>query len=456
MGKMIEVKLSRDRLTAFLDCTDKNTEYTLEELSDLLKENHVQFGINEDVLHSIVNDPGSVSYPVAVASGKPPVHGSDAYLRNELKERQEEQGEIFNFRVVMHIPSVSRGEHLASLVPATEGTNGIDVMGNSIPSRKGRPLRIKTGSNILTQDGQYFSTVDGQVSITNKSISVNPVFEVNGDLDLRTGNIDFTGNVTIKGNVPSGYEVKAGGDIHVHGLVESAILIAGGNIIIRGGVAGGMKGSILAEGNVVANYLNQSNVKAAHDIIIKTSILHSRITAGGNIDCQTGTIIGGIISAGRNIFVKELGNELFTKTELAVGWDPFLEKRERDILEQMNSAKANISKLIEIESKLADLVKLTGKVSREQQEMIIKQRATRKSIQHTLKELEADLDSLAGEKQERLDSSLFVLDKVYPNAKMFFGKYALMTNRIYKMARFSLDQSEISIHSLTEAEKVHH
>lgn len=456
MGKTIEVKFSRDRLTAFLDCTDKNTEYTLEELSDLLNENQVQVGIITDVLQSIVNDPGSINYPVMVASGKPPVHGSDAYLRNELKNSEAQQGEIFNFRMVMLIPSVSKGELLASMIPAGEGTNGIDVMGNSIPARKGRALRIKTGSNISTQDGRYFSTVDGRVSITSKSISVNPVFEVKGDLDLRTGNIDFTGTVIIKGNVPGGYAIKAGGDIHVHGLVEGSSLIAGGNIFIRGGVAGGMKGSISAEGNIIANYLNQSMVKAGQDIVIKTSILHSRITAGGNIDCQSGTIIGGVLSAGRNILVKELGNELFTKTELAVGWDPFLEKREQDILDKMNSAKANIAKLTEIEVKLANLVKQAGKATREQQEMIIKQRATRKSIENSLTELQIELESLTADKQERLLSSLIVLDNVFPNAKVFFGKYALVTNRVYKMVRFSLEQSEISIHSLTEAEKVHH
>lgn len=455
MGETIEVKLSRDRLTAILD-SSANRKYPMDELLNFLKENHIQYGIKMDVLQSIVDDPASVNFPVIIASGIPPVNGSDAYLRNELRKRNDDQAEIFNFRVVMHIPSVNNGELLASIVPEGEGTNGVDVMGNSIPARKGRPLRIKTGSNILTRNGRYFSTVDGQVSITSKSISVNPVFEVNGDLDLRTGNIDFTGTVIIKGDIPSGYEIKAGGDIHVYGLVEASNLVAGGNIFIRGGVAGGMKGSISAEGNIIANYLNQSIVKAGQDIAIKTSILHSRITAGGNIDCRTGTIIGGVLSAGRNIHVKELGNELFTKTELAIGWDPFLDKRERDILGQMESAKANINKLIEIESKLADLVKHTGKISREQQEMIVKQLATRKSIEINLAELEGELDSLALEKQERLDSSLFVLDKVYPNAKMFFGKYALMTNRIYKMARFSLYQSEISIHPLIEAEKVHH
>lgn len=458
MVKAFEVKLTKDRLTAVLDLKEheKIDLVSVDSLSELLMENHITVGVKQDVLESVASNPSSVKYPIAVAEGKPAVNGADAYLRNEINDMNHADKEAFNFRVVLHIPSVTNGQLLATEIPAGEGIDGLDVTGRQIRGRKGRPLRIKAGNNVLNKSGKFYSMIDGKVSITNTSISVNPVFEVKGDLDLKTGNIDFVGNITIRGNVPSGYELKAGGDIWVHGLVEASSLQAAGNIIILGGVAGGLKGSITAGGNVLVNYLNQANVKAGQDVIVKTSILHSRVTAGGNVDCRTGTLIGGTISAGRNIFVKGLGNELFTKTELAVGWDPTLEKSEMETIQSIENAKANIKKLTEIEVKITDIVKQTGKLTDEQQRMISKQRATRQSIENSLLELSDELHVLQAEKQDRLNSTLMIFDRVFPNTKVYFGKYAQVTNQVYKQVRFSLDNSEISIHPLAEAEKVNH
>jgi len=449
-----KIRISQDRLTAelILDTENKELAFSIEELLDILEAEKIVFGVKRDLLTQISENPYSFEYPVTIAAGEPKVNGADAYLRNELHHNSRPEHKVFNFRSVMHIPSVRKGQLLASVVPPVNGTQGTDVTGRMIPAKPGRPIRVKPGNNVMFESGQFFAICDGQVSITDRAISVNPVFEVNGDLDLRTGNIDFVGNITIRGNVPSGYELKAGGDIVVDGLVEAANLQAEGNIIIKGGVAGAMKGKVTAGGNLLANYLNQANVKAGQDIIVKSSILHSKLTASGNVDCRTGTIIGGTISAGRNIFVKELGNELFTKTELAVGWDPLLEQAEIETLQSIETAKDNIRKLTEIEVKLAEIGSRAGGLKAEQQQMISKQRNTRRNVETGLEELVAELEFLKMEKQDRLYSSLHVLERVFPNTKVFFGKYAILTNQLYKKVSFHLENSEISIHPIVEKE----
>ncbi|WP_213366961.1 DUF342 domain-containing protein [Mesobacillus boroniphilus] len=454
MATEYKVRLSQDRHTAELivDSENKELAFSEEELMKILEEEKIVYGVKRDVLAQILENPNSFEFPVTIAVGEAKVDGADSYLRNELQQDGLHDHKVFNFRSVIQIPSVRKGQLLASVVPPMNGTQGTDVTGRVIPAKPGRPLRVKPGNNVMFESGQFYATCDGKVSITDKSISVNPVFEVKGDLDLRTGNIDFVGNIAIKGNVPSGYELTAGGDIIVDGLVEAANLHAEGNIIIKGGVAGAMKGKVTAGGNVLANYLNQANVKAGQDIIVKTSILHSKLTAAGNVDCRTATIIGGTISAGRNISVKELGNELFTKTELAVGWDPMLESAELETLQSIETAKANIRKLTEIEVKLAEIGKRAGSLTIEQQQMISKQRKTRRNFETSLSELLAELEFLQIEKQERLHSSLFVFEKVFPNTKVFFGKYAFMTNQHYKKVSFFLENSEISIGPIIDTE----
>ena len=93
-----------------------------------------------------------------------------------------------------------------------------------------------------------------------------PVFEVKGDLDLNTGNIDFIGNVMIDGNVPSGYEIKAGGDVKITGLVEGATIEAQGSIHISGGIAGQKKAVVRAGVDLQTQYVNQAIIFAGNDI----------------------------------------------------------------------------------------------------------------------------------------------------------------------------------------------
>ena len=153
--------------------------------------------------------------------------------------------------------------------------------------------------------------------------------------------------------------------------------------------------------------------------------------------------------------MKDLGNELFTKTELAIGYDPALEKSEKDISARIDSAHATITKLNEIEKKLLGLVKTTGKLTAEQQQVILKQRATRKIVENQMLQSKDELAKLQVEKQDRLDSSLYVYEKVFPNSKVYFGKYAFVTNKVHKKVSMVLDNSEIRIQHIENPEKVH-
>ena len=100
-------------------------------------------------------------------------------------------------------------------------TPGKDVYGNELKAKPGKKLRLRPGKNTIVQNNKVWATTDGQISISSNSVHVFPIFEVKGDLDLNTGNINFIGNVMVYGNVPSGYEIEAGGDVKIIGLVEA-------------------------------------------------------------------------------------------------------------------------------------------------------------------------------------------------------------------------------------------
>lgn len=446
MEKHFHVLVNKDRLSAKIELIEKSEEgisLSYDEIVDFLKNENIVFGIKEEIIREISIRPLSVSYPVIIAEGYPPKDGIDAYLLDEVQNEKHEKREKFNFRNVIQIPSVKAGQILATIIPPTPGTTGTDVTGRMIPAKNGKPLKVRPGKNVMLNGSKLYSTADGQLSLTNKMISVNPIFEVNGDLDLKTGNIDFIGNVVIRGNVPSGYEVKAGGDIKVFGLVEAASIYAEGNIVISGGVSGGHKGIVSARGNIQAAYLNQADVQADQDIFVENSILHSNVQAGGSVYCKKALIIGGFLSVGRDLHMKEVGNRLFTKTDIRAGADTQLIEKENELNKEKKELNDNLQKLVNIEHKLLQIGKLKGSLSEEQKAIILKQRATKDQIIQQLKEIDEEIEKLETEMNEKHDSSIYIYENIYPNTTLHFGKYAMQIQKKQSNIRYYFSNGEI-------------
>ena len=151
MGNMLEVRLTKDRMAAelYIYEQEKGTAISMDDLTDILKEHKVIFGVKIEVLERISTEPLCVNYPIVVAEGRKQINGTDAYLRNELTEITTGGNKNFNFRNVMHIKSVTSGQLLATAVPPTAGETGIDVTGMTVPGKPGKPLNVKAGNNVV-------------------------------------------------------------------------------------------------------------------------------------------------------------------------------------------------------------------------------------------------------------------------------------------------------------------
>lgn len=446
MDEYFRIVISPDQMTAFIDLNEElPTDFTVTPtaLISFLAKYKVIHGINDYVISKITTNPQEMNYPVVVAKGTPAKDGVDAYLVNEVQTSTEESVIKFNFRNVLKIPSVKSGQLLASIVSATTGSEGKDVTGKQIPAKSGKPLKIRPGKNVIFNVSQFFATSDGEISITNKQISVNPVFEVKGNLDLKVGNIDFIGNVVIRGNVPSGYVIKCGGDVKISGLVEGAIILADGNVYISGGVTGGNKGKIVAKGNIQANFLNQANVYAGQNIYIQKSVLHSKVEAVASIYCNLGLVIGGEMFAGQDIHVKEAGSRTYTKTILQAGFDKVLLEREQELQIQKNSIYENLEKLTQLEQQLVKIEQTTKKLTEEQKIILIKQRSTKNILGQQLDSIEEEVFQLELEKKEKPASKIYFYDRVHPNVTLQFNKYIKQIQIVHQRSVFYFKNGEI-------------
>lgn len=446
MNHLFDINISTNRLAVTLSINhDANHDDSWDEdaLLSLLNERKIVFGHKAEVIRQICKNPDGVEYPVTIAEGIPPQNGEDAYLQNEIQVQQKNStGGKFDFRNILTIPSVENGQLLASIIPPTSGTPGTDVFGNVLPARDGRQLRMKPGQNVSVQNDQFFATMDGQISITPNSINVFPIFEVKGDIDMKTGNIDFIGNVTIHGNVPSGYRIIAGGDIRILGIVEASVIESGGSIHVSGGIAGQLKGSVKAGVDLHTRYLNHANVEAGNDIATETFIMNSTVKAGRRITSKN--IIGGKLSAGEMIEASEVGNQHFARADIFIGSFAEHVEKERQVQAEIFRLHDSLKKLDALKVKLEMVLAAKGQAEGKEQEMLNRQQATYFTLKSQLDDLELELAELHEINNPGVHAYLKVKGQLHPNNQIHFSKYSKLTHYPTSSVKLFLNQGEIN------------
>ncbi|HSQ41846.1 MAG TPA: FapA family protein [Fibrobacteraceae bacterium] len=316
------------------------------------------FGVRIGELEQALTRCASTRQPVrdlCVARGLLPLDGSDAKIDVffSLESGAEEFTVLPDGRVDYHrkvkIPSAHAGDMLARISLPSVGQSGMDVFGNFVDARPGNPKPLCPGEGVrASPDGrEFFATRDGQICYNQDILSVMPVFQLIGDVDQHSGNIEFNGNVTITGSITSGFSVKATGDISVRGNVESANVEAGRDLIVRGGIVGAGMNPIRVGRNLVVHHLQNAWVEAEGDVFVNHSCLHSRVDTSGLFQCfqDKGALIGGSVTSMKGATVHSVGSNVGTQTKLVVGQDFLVRKKLEESQKALSFVHANLQKL---------------------------------------------------------------------------------------------------------------
>ncbi len=337
-----KINIDPDGMEASLSFAfDDGITLTLDAIKIALNDAGVCFGINEDTINQAILDAESLddsdldktdlaskkanlkqtSYIVAMA--KKPVAGKPGTIDYKVDTNRHYKVDIksdkVDYREQMQVESVKNGQVLAEIILPTEGIDGMSIMGQALPARDGKPAQIKCGKNVELMGDNIVATSDGIVSKLGDIISVSPVYEVSGALDMKVGNIDFNGAVVINGDVGDEFSIKAGGDIHIAGVVGKSNIISQGNVVINGGFNGKEKGVIIANGDVDIKYVNHGNIRSKGNVVVKKEINNSNVFCLGEIEISRGSILGGTVMALQGVKVAHLGSEMGVKTTVIVG-----------------------------------------------------------------------------------------------------------------------------------------
>lgn len=334
---------------------DNDKRLTPMKAIELLHRYGIVYGIDESAIEKML-DQGIYYVEETVAHGKPPQNGRDAMIKyhvdfnHKAKPHILENGTV-DYRHLGLIHNVVKGQPLAELIPATEGIPGKTVAGKTITARSGKKLPLPMGKNtVLSEDKlSLTASIDGKAEMIDGKIHIFAIYEIPGNVDNSTGNIDFVGNVIVNGNVLTGFEIKAGGYIEVRGVVEGASISAKGDVLLRQGMQGMGKGRVQSHGNVIARFIENSTVEAKGDILTEV-ILHSTISCGGRVQVKgrRGLIAGGSISAGIDISAINIGSPMATITELEVGVSPLLREEHSTLVDEMEKTMQELKKADQI------------------------------------------------------------------------------------------------------------
>jgi len=352
---------SEDDMQAYLTVqppSDSGMMLTVELVEKLRADRGIVHGVDPEAVKQALAEAASQGMPIydtVIADGTPPVHGRDAEV--EFKFQTDKTAGTYigdsdrlDYRERGSIQNVKSGDLLAVKTPPTEGQDGIDVRGLAVPAEPGTDIVLVPGEKVMVSDDglSFKAEIDGMAAfIDGNRLSVLKQHETSGDVDYSTGNLNVDGALIIRGWIRSGFVVRASGDVHVEGGIEDAVVEAGLNLTVKGGIIGAEEGKVRAGGDIFARFIESIRVHANGNIFVRDNVVRSTLSANGiiNVSAGKGRIVSGAVEAVKGLEVNEIGSEAGVKTSVSVGADLTLRLRMDQVSKQLAAFKRQKAKM---------------------------------------------------------------------------------------------------------------
>ena len=334
--------VSSDRLTAWVFVyppVGEGKELDDGMLSKALGEKQIKYGLDEDLLDALPDNPERYFRLFLAARGEAAVHGKDGrivdlFARSPERKLVVDEYNRVDYAAISFIQNVEEGDVICRIIEPTSGENGKTVLGQDLSARDGRAATVPKGRNTaLTDDGTaLIATKTGHVEFNGRTFQVKPVMEIDGNVDYSTGHINFLGDVHVHGDVCTGFTVRAMGNITVDGVVEAASVEAGGDLIMVKGAQGDNRAVLRAGHSVFAKYLENCCVYAMEDLHADC-VINCDVYCDGLVEVRSGrgTIIGGSIRAAHEVSAGVLGSRSECHTDVVLGGLP-CQEFDREVL----------------------------------------------------------------------------------------------------------------------------
>ncbi len=456
-SESMTIEVSENKMQAvarFYPPSDKGSGITYNEIISTLSTKGIKVGVDKDLIENFLMSK-KYCHNYIVAKGISFTPGHDAKIEYSfntalsVKPKENEDGTV-DFHHLNNIGHIQKGQVLATLTPEDLGKPGINVLGEIIKQPSYNKLKLKFGKNILISEDKCIITseVDGHASIVDGKVFVSNIYEVN-DVDTSTGNIAFEGKVLVKGNVRSGFEIVSKGDIEVHGVVEGATLISGGQIILERGIQGMNKGLLKAGGNIITKFIESAQVEA-EGFVQTESILHSRVSAKGEVIVQgkKGFVNGGVVTSLTGVTARTIGSPMGTDTKIEVGIDPSLKEHRQDLLKEIEEMKKKNSMIEPVINNFVKKLSQGTKFNTDQMNYAKKLSDEHQDLSKKMKDAQTQIDGINDSLTLASNAKIKVTDRIHTDVKLTISDCVMYLREEYDHCQFVKEQGEIKVKML--------
>lgn len=457
--KNFSINISEDQLKVFIRFypTRSNVfKLDLQAINEDIARLKITAPLNEELLKALDNNNIEYNNDYLIALGTKVVQAKDPEIEYHFKTEKDYRPEVdadgnVNYHKLSVVAHVEKGQHLATLIPGFEGVPGQDVFGNTIVPNKPKFLKLKRGKNVsINPEGtELYAEVDGLVKLEDGKVVVNDSLDIPGNVGSSTGDLEFKGSVVVSGNVMTGYKIVAKGDIEVLGVVEGAIVEAGGNILLHRGIQGMNRCKVTAGGNVIARYIENGEVVAG-GMIHSEAILHSNVTAKEEIKVEgkKGMITGGTVRSGTEISANILGSHMGTVTNIEVGIDPLVWDEYNELIKEYPKLQSDAEKLDQVISLLNKRKEIDGDLDPQKKEMYISATRNKIILSNKISQAEKRIEELKYDVERRNDGKIKVRNIVYPGVRITIGTAKYFVRDEIKYVCMQKEGADVKLTSL--------
>ena len=448
-----EVLISENKTIAtakFYPASKNGIKLTENNVIQILKKKGISVNLEMLEINSAldyVNMSNEVIDDVLVASGKKPKLGTEAWTEY-LFDTKPKSGPVItedgntDYHNLNLIESVSKNQKVAIFHPMVEGEAGHNLFGEKIIPPKVKEGKPPRGQNVYYAEKEpnyLLSKIDGHITYVRGEIIVTNLYNIRGDVDFNTGNIICKGSLNITGNVKTGFNLDMSQTVTIGGYLNDSKLVAGGDVIIRGGFKGTGEGIITSDGNVTIRYIRDQTVYSRGDIAVEKEVVEAKLFAKGDIKSISNklVIVGGHSIAGGDVDIHTLGNEYSMETIIEAGYDyEVIEKiKENDELRKTIKMDLKVYKE-QIDNGIAN-----GVVSKLAKALLIKSQMMKKELEVLQEKRNVLKESISNSSK----SKVIVSNKIYPGVKIVIGGYKFEVNEIMRSKKFSVSTKEEGI-----------
>ena len=425
---------------------------TEDDITKELSNRGVTYGIDNKLIKKIIKE-DLYNSPYRIASWLLPVDGINGTIeykfekKTEIMPKEDEKGFV-NYKDLGLIRNIKVGTVIAVITLPTDGTPGIDLRNAPIAQKKGASADIAHGDNIgISGDGtQMIALVDGNLRYAGNKFSIETVFNLKGNVDASTGNLDFIGDIIIRGEVLDGFKVSSHKNITLYENATGATIEAGGDVLIKKGC---INSKIISHGNVTLDFVENSNITCDGDLK-GDSFITSTVYCGGefNVVGKKGVLMGGKYTCLKNLTANSIGTKSYLPTVVTVGDNAIMLEEKADCERKIIEIDFQILRCTQAVDFLTQKKKEHGSLPPERVDMLnaaIKQRLLNQ-VQKS--KVEARISEIVKYLENKQNLSITCKKEIYPGTKITINDLVLAVKDKYQYCKIYLGEDGIKTETL--------